>query len=62
MSFLTPLGPYAGFIVSSYALVAFVVLVLIVWIAADLRRQQNILRELEARGVTRRSAAKAGDK
>ena len=58
---LTSLGPYAGFIVSSYALVAFVVLVLIVWIAADLRRQQKALRELEARGVTRRSAAKAGE-
>lgn len=58
---LTSLGPYAGFIVSSYALVALVVLVLIVWIAADQRRQQNALRELEARGVTRRSAAKAGE-
>ncbi|RTL54082.1 MAG: heme exporter protein CcmD [Bradyrhizobiaceae bacterium] len=55
------LGPYASFIVASYALVALVVLGLIAWIAADQRRQQNALRDLEARGVTRRSAAKAGD-
>ena len=55
------LGPYAGFIVTSYALVAFVVAALIVWIASDLRRQQNALLELEARGVTRRSA-KTGDR
>lgn len=61
MSLLTSLGPYASFIVGSYALVAFVVFALIVWIAADLRRQQNALRELEARGMTRRSA-KAGDR
>ncbi|HEY0233725.1 MAG TPA: heme exporter protein CcmD [Afipia sp.] len=62
MSFLTSLGPYASFIVGSYALVAFVVLALIAWIAADQQRQQNALRELEERGMTRRSAAKAGDK
>ena len=34
------LGPYASFIVTSYALVAAVVLILIVWIAVDYRRQQ----------------------
>ncbi len=50
------LGPYASFIIVSYALVALVVLGLIVWIAADQRRQQNALRDLEARGVTRRSS------
>ncbi len=61
MSLPTSLGPYASFIVGSYALVALVVIALIVWITADLRRQQNALRELESRGVTRRSAAKTGD-
>ena len=50
-----PLGPYASFIVTSYALVAAVVLILIVWIAIDYRRQQAQLRELEASGVVRRS-------
>jgi heme exporter protein D len=50
------LGPYASFIVTSYALVAAMVLALIGWIALDYRRQQQRLRELEASGVVRRSA------
>ena len=49
------LGPYASFIVTSYALVSAVVLILIVWIAIDYRRQKQRLRELEAGGMTRRS-------
>lgn len=56
-----PLGPYANFIVTSYALVAAVVLILIVWIAIDYRRQQAQLRELETSGVTRRSGRSATD-
>lgn len=59
-SAIAPLGPYAGFIVASYALVAAVVAGLIVWVAADRRRQQKALRDLEAGGITRRSARKAG--
>jgi heme exporter protein D len=55
------LGPYATFIVTSYALVTAVVLILIVWIAIDYRRQQARLRELEASGVTRRSGRNATD-
>jgi heme exporter protein D len=53
------LGPYTSFIVTSYALVAAVVLILIVWIAIDYRRQRARLRELEAGGVTRRSGRTA---
>jgi heme exporter protein D len=49
------LGPYAGFILTSYGLVVFVVLGLIASIAIDYRRQQAMLRDLEAAGVTRRS-------
>lgn len=49
------LGPYASFIVTSYALVTSVVLILIVWIAIDYRRQKERLRELEASGIVRRS-------
>jgi heme exporter protein D len=56
-----PLGPYASFIVTSYALVAAVVLILIVSIAIDYRRQKAGLRELEASGVTRRSGRNAKD-
>ena len=56
-----PLGPYASFIVTSYALVAAVVAILIVWIALDYRRQNQRLRDLEASGVTRRSGRTAAD-
>ena len=55
------LGPYASFIVTSYALVTAVVLVMIAWIILDYRRQQARLRELEASGVTRRSGRTATD-
>ena len=55
------LGPYASFIVTSYVLVAAVVLILIVWVAIDYRRQKERLRDLEASGVTRRSARSAAE-
>jgi heme exporter protein D len=58
---VTALGPYASFIVTSYALVAAVVVILIVWIAIDYRRQKARLRELEASGVVRRSGRGAAD-
>jgi heme exporter protein D len=56
-----PSGPYAAFVVTSYAMAAAVVLILIVWIAVDYRRQKARLRELEADGVTRRSGRGAAD-
>jgi heme exporter protein D len=56
-----PLGPYTSFIVTSYALVTAVVLILIAWIAIDYRRQKARLRELEASGVTRRSGRNPAD-
>jgi heme exporter protein D len=55
------LGPYASYIVTSYTLVAAIVLILIVWITIDYRRQKERLRELEASGVTRRSGRHATD-
>ena len=55
------LGPYASFIVTSYVLVTMVVLILIVWIAIDYRRQKARLRELDASGVTRRSGRNTAD-
>ena len=54
-------GPHASFVVTSYALAIAVVLILIVWIAVDYRRQQARLRELDASGVTRRSGRTATD-
>jgi heme exporter protein D len=55
------LGPYASFIVTSYVLVTAVVLILIVWIVIDYRRQKQRLRELEASGVVRRSGRGVAD-
>ena len=55
------LGPYASYIVTSYTLVAAIVLILIVWIAIDYRLQKARLRQLEASGVTRRSGRQATD-
>ena len=46
---------------TSYLLVTAVVLLLIVWIAIDYRRQKQILHELEAGGVIRRSGRSATD-
>ena len=55
------LGPYASFIVTSYGLVAAVVLILILWVAIDYRRQKARLRALEELGVVRRSGRSAAD-
>ena len=55
------LGPYASFIVTSYALVTAVVLILIIWIMIDYRRQKQRLRELDASGVVRRSGRGVAD-
>jgi heme exporter protein D len=53
------LGPYASFVLTSYALVIAIVAALIVWIAVDYRHQRQRLRDLEASGVTRRSGRTA---
>jgi heme exporter protein D len=58
---VSALGPYASFIVTSYVLVAAVVLILILWIAIDYRCQKERLRELKASGVVRRSGRSAAD-
>ena len=55
------LGPYASFIIASYALVAAVVLTLIIWIAIDHRRVRARLHALEESGVARRSGRGATD-
>lgn len=53
------LGQHANFIVAAYAIAAVVVVTLIAWVIVDHRRQRAILRDLEATGVTRRSARQA---
>jgi heme exporter protein D len=52
-------GPYASFIVTSYAAAAVVVAVLIGWVAIDYRSQVQRLREFEKSGITRRSGRRA---
>lgn len=49
------LGQHASFIVAAYAAAALLVGGLIVWITRDYVAQRRVLRELEERGVTRRS-------
>ena len=53
------LGPHASFIIAAYTMAVLVVLGLIAWVIADHEAQRRKLAELEARGVTRRSQAKA---
>ncbi|TYL85197.1 heme exporter protein CcmD [Bradyrhizobium rifense] len=55
------LGPYASFIVTSYAAAAIVVAILIGWVMLDYRNQTQRLRELDRSGVTRRSGRSAVD-
>lgn len=50
------LGPNAAFVWAAYTAFAIVVAMLLLWLALDGRRQQRRLKDLEARGVTRRSA------
>jgi heme exporter protein D len=55
------LGPYASFIVTAYALVAAVLVILIGWIILDYRSQTQRLRELDESGVVRRSGRSAAE-
>ena len=49
------LGPHAAFIVGAYAVAILIVAALISWVLIDNRRQRQVLSELEAKGITRRS-------
>jgi heme exporter protein D len=49
------LGPHAAFIVGAYAVALLIVAALVGWVLIDDRRQRQILSELEAKGITRRS-------
>jgi heme exporter protein D len=55
------LGPYAGFILTSYAAVVLALAGLIGWLRFDGARLQRQLDALEARGVRRRSANSGPD-
>jgi len=49
------LGPYVDFIVAAYGIATLVVVVLIAWVIVDHAMQRRVLRDLEARGIVRRS-------
>jgi heme exporter protein D len=49
------LGPYAGFILAAYGVAALVVAALVAWVLIDHAAQRRVLRDLEARGISRRS-------
>jgi heme exporter protein D len=49
------LGPHAAFIVGAYTVALLIVAALIGWVLIDHRRQRQILSDLEAKGITRRS-------
>lgn len=54
-------GEHAGYILGAYGLAAVIVLALVVWVVTDGRAQRRRLRDLEARGIRRRSAARRGE-
>jgi heme exporter protein D len=56
MTVFTNLGPHAAFIVTAYGAAFMVMALLIAWVWLDHRAQRRKLDELEARGITRRSA------
>jgi heme exporter protein D len=49
------LGPHAAFIVGAYSVAILIVAALIAWVLIDQRRQRQLLSDLEARGIMRRS-------
>ena len=53
------LGQHASFIITAYAIAALVIVGLIGWVLADYRRQMTTLRDLESKGLTRRSTRQA---
>ncbi len=56
---IAALGPYANFILLSYAAAALAAFGLTLWVILDHRQLKNTLAALEARGLTRRSARAA---
>jgi heme exporter protein D len=50
---------HIGFIVAAYFAGIVVVVALIAWVVLDYRMQRRILGELEAKGLSRRSAREA---
>lgn len=58
MTAFLDLGNHAGFIWAAYGASVLVLAGLITWIRLDAKRQSDLLADLEAKGVRRRSAGK----
>lgn len=56
------LGPHASFIWAAYAVTALVVAALFGWLFGDGQRQRAALKDLDARGVKRRSAQDSNER
>lgn len=54
------LGPHAAFILAAYGFTFAAVAALAFFIVADDRKQRQLLADLEAKGIRRRSANSAG--
>ncbi|SHF57890.1 heme exporter protein D [Kaistia soli DSM 19436] len=54
-------GEHAGYIIGAYGLAALIVFGVVAWVLVDGRAQRRRLKELEARGIRRRSAARRGE-
>jgi len=55
------LGAHAGFILAAYGAAAIILGVLMLWVLLDHRAQRRALAALEARGIGRRSGARADE-
>lgn len=53
------LGPYAGYILACYGIATVTIVGLIAWVLADHAALTRKLREMEAKGIRRRSARAA---
>lgn len=58
MNAVLNLGPHAAYIWAAYGVAALVLGGLIGWIRIDARQQVQLLDDLEAKGIRRRSARK----
>ena len=56
------LGTHASFIWAAYAVTALVIAALIGWLFADGQRQRTALKDLDGRGVKRRSAQDSNER
>ena len=56
------LGPHAAFIVGAYAVAILIVAALISWVLIDNWRQRQILSDLEAKGIMRRSETRGSER